>query len=109
MRVTRVPYPDELSQRFVAAARAAGVSASEDVSGPELDGAAISPVTIHKGQRWSTARGYSDRRHQGRGLPGDLPQIPRADTDAPSIMIGERRADFLLAQSATGRSAVAHN
>ena len=38
------------------------------------------PVTIHNGQRWSTARGYlrapeeSDRRHQGRGAPGDHPQ-----------------------------------
>ena len=62
MRVTRVPYPDELSERFVAAARAAGVAANDDVSGPELDGAAITPVTIHNGQRWNTARGYL--RHQ---------------------------------------------
>ncbi|WP_134427518.1 GMC oxidoreductase [Mycobacterium ulcerans] len=30
-----------------------------------------------------------------------LPRIPRANTNAPSIMIGERCADFLLAQSAT--------
>ncbi len=28
-----------------------------------------------------------------------LPQIPRANTNAPSIMIGERCADFLLAQA----------
>ncbi len=27
-----------------------------------------------------------------------LPEIPRANTNAPSIMIGERCADFLLAQ-----------
>lgn len=58
MRVARVPYPDELAGRFVAAARAAGVSGTDDVGGPELDGAAIAPVTIYKGQRWSTARGY---------------------------------------------------
>jgi choline dehydrogenase len=58
MRVGRTPYPDELSARFVAAARAAGVRADDDVSGPELDGAAIAPVTIHNGQRWSTPRGY---------------------------------------------------
>ena len=58
MRVTRVAYPDELSQRFVTAARAAGIAADDDVSGPELDGVAIAPVTIHNGQRWSTARGY---------------------------------------------------
>jgi choline dehydrogenase len=30
-----------------------------------------------------------------------LPQIPRANTNAPSIMVGERCADFLLAQSAS--------
>jgi choline dehydrogenase len=62
MHITRSPYPDELSHRFVAAARAAGVAANDDVSGPELDGAAITPVTIHRGQRWSAARGYL--RHQ---------------------------------------------
>ncbi|BAH51827.1 GMC family oxidoreductase [Rhodococcus opacus] len=62
MHVTRVPYPDELSLRFVAAARAAGVAASDEVSGPELDGAAITPVNIHKGRRWSTARGYLRHR-----------------------------------------------
>ena len=62
MRITRSPYPNELSQRFVASARAAGVAANEDVSGPDLDGAAITPVNIHKGRRWSAARGYL--RHQ---------------------------------------------
>jgi len=62
MRITRSPYPDELSHRFVAAARAAGVAANDDVGGPDLDGAAITPVNIHKGQRWSTARGYLHKR-----------------------------------------------
>jgi choline dehydrogenase len=62
MRITRSPYPDELSRRFVAAARATGVPANDDVGGPELDGAAITPVNIHNGQRWSAARGYL--RHQ---------------------------------------------
>ncbi len=58
MRITRVAHPDVLSQRFVTAARAAGVAADDDVSGPELDGATIAPVTIYKGQRWTTARAY---------------------------------------------------
>jgi len=62
MRITRSPFPDELSHRFVTAARAAGVAANNDVSGPDLDGAAITPVNIHKGQRWSAASGYL--RHQ---------------------------------------------
>jgi choline dehydrogenase len=62
MRIGRVPYPDEISGRFVAAARATGVAARDDISGPELDGAAITPATIHNGERWSTARGYLGRR-----------------------------------------------
>jgi choline dehydrogenase len=34
-----------------------------------------------------------------------LPEIPRANTNAPSIMIGERCADFLLARvPASGRA-----
>lgn len=62
MRIGRTPYPDELTMRWVAAARAAGVAAEDDVSGPGLDGAALSPATIVHGQRWNTARGYLGRR-----------------------------------------------
>jgi choline dehydrogenase len=62
MHITRLAYPDELSSRFVESARAAGVAATDDVSGPRLDGAALSPVTIYRGHRWTTARGYL--RHQ---------------------------------------------
>lgn len=36
--------------------------ANDDVGGPDLDGAAITPVNIYRGQRWSAARGYL--RHQ---------------------------------------------
>lgn len=63
MRVAPLRNPTELSSMFVAAARASGVPANNDVSGPHLDGAAISPVTIDNGQRWNTARGYLDPRH----------------------------------------------
>jgi choline dehydrogenase len=62
MRVARLQDPDELSSLFVTSARAAGVPANDDVSGPELDGAAISSVTIDRGQRWNTARGYLDHQ-----------------------------------------------
>jgi choline dehydrogenase-like flavoprotein len=34
-----------------------------------------------------------------------LPEIPRANTNAPSIMIGERCADFILAQSISAECA----
>jgi choline dehydrogenase len=60
VHVTRVAEPDEVSRRFVDAARAVGVAANDDVGGPDLDGAAISPVTVWKGQRWSAARAYID-------------------------------------------------
>lgn len=62
IRVGRIPYPDDLSDRFVAAARATGVAAVDDVSGPELDGAAITPATIYNGERWNAARGYLNHR-----------------------------------------------
>lgn len=62
MRIGRSPYPDELSRRFVAAARATGIAANDDVAGPDLDGAAITPVNIHAGQRWNVVRGYLNQR-----------------------------------------------
>ncbi|MBB3749539.1 choline dehydrogenase [Mycolicibacterium sp. BK634] len=58
IRVTRLAEPDVTSTRWVAAARAAGVSANEDLGGPDLDGTSIAPVTVWKGQRWNTARAY---------------------------------------------------
>jgi choline dehydrogenase-like flavoprotein len=81
MHITRSPFPDELSHRFVASARAAGVAANDDVSGPDLDGAAITPVNIHKGQRWSTARGYL--RHQN-----NLTVVTKAGVDRVTIRNG---------------------
>jgi choline dehydrogenase len=68
MHVTRVAEPDEVSRRFVAAARATGVAANDDLSGPDLDGAAISPVTVWKGRRWSTARAYLDSARRLRNF-----------------------------------------
>jgi len=62
MRVGRNPFSDELPEHFVASARAAGVPATDEISGPALDGAAVTPVTIHNGERWTTARGYLGRR-----------------------------------------------
>jgi choline dehydrogenase len=38
-----------------------------------------------------------------------LPRIPRANTNAASIMIGERCADFLLTQASAGPSVAAQN
>ena len=68
MRITRAAEPDEVARRFVDAARAAGVAANEDIGGPDLDGAAISPVTVWRGRRWSTARAYLDQARRGKNL-----------------------------------------
>ena len=82
MRVTRTAEPDEVSLRFVAAARAAGVAANDDVSGPDLDGAAISPVTVWKGLRWSPARSPGPSESTtGTGL-----KAPGAKASSPSWM-----------------------
>ena len=72
MHITRSPYPDDLSHRFVASARAAGVAANDDVSGPELDGAAITPVNITRASAEARRAVHptpeeSDRRHQSLG------------------------------------------
>ncbi|WP_370501098.1 GMC family oxidoreductase [Mycolicibacterium sp. jd] len=61
VRVTRVAEPDEVSRRFVEAAHHSGVPTNDDIGGPELDGASISPITVWRGGRWSTARAYLDR------------------------------------------------
>ncbi len=58
VRITRLPEPDVTSIRWLDSARAAGVSANEDIGGPDLDGSSIAPVTVWKGQRWNTARAY---------------------------------------------------
>ncbi len=58
MRVTRLAEPDETSTRWIVAAQESGVPTNSDISGPDLEGADIAPVTIWKGQRWNTARGY---------------------------------------------------
>jgi choline dehydrogenase len=68
MRVSRLAEPDDVSRRFVGAARTAGVAATDDISGPDLDGAAISPVTVWRGRRWSAARAYVDAARRRRNF-----------------------------------------
>ena len=58
VHVTRVAHPDPVAERFVEAAAATGIERSDDLSGPELAGTGISPVTVWHGRRWSAARGY---------------------------------------------------
>jgi choline dehydrogenase len=75
VRITRLAEPDVTSLRWVDAARAAGVSDNEDIGGPDLDGSAIAPVTVWKGQRWNTARAYlpaAQRRSNLTVLTGAL-------------------------------------
>ena len=57
VHVTRHRDPDPLTEKFIEAARAAGVPPSEDLSDCE-EGAGPSSVTIWKGRRWSAARAY---------------------------------------------------
>ena len=57
VHVTRQRDPDPLTEKFIEAARAAGVPASEDLSDCE-EGAGPSSVTIWKGRRWNAARAY---------------------------------------------------
>lgn len=58
VHVTRMAHPDPVAERFVDAAAATGIPRSDDLSGPDLHGVGISPVTVWHGRRWSAARAY---------------------------------------------------
>ena len=58
LNVMRLREPDDLSRRFVASARAAGVPANDDPNGAQQDGAFISQVTQKNGRRWNTASAF---------------------------------------------------
>jgi choline dehydrogenase len=105
MRVTRVAEPDEVSRRFVDAARASGVAANDELSGPDLDGAAISPVTVLNGQRWSTARAYLDparRRSNFSMVTGALVHRVVIDDGAAVGVEYERRGRRHIATARRG-------
>ena len=50
--------PNPLTLAFVAAARAQGLPANDDVNGAAQDGVGLVQVTQRRGRRWSTADGY---------------------------------------------------
>ncbi|MEQ8603255.1 MAG: choline dehydrogenase [Marivibrio sp.] len=61
----RVARPDRgrlhpLSRAFLAAGREAGWAESDDICGERQEGFGLLDQTIHKGERWSAARGYLD-------------------------------------------------
>lgn len=58
VHVTNNPKPDPLGELFIDAAAANDIPRNGDLSGPELEGTGVSPVTVWKGRRWSTARAY---------------------------------------------------
>ncbi|WP_285029973.1 GMC family oxidoreductase N-terminal domain-containing protein [Mycolicibacterium sp. lyk4-40-TYG-92] len=95
MYVTRVAQPTDEATRFVAAARNAGEAANDDISGPQLDGAALSPVTIWRGQRWSTARAYLDSASRRRNLTvatgSTVHQVVIERGNAVGVRFGHRR------------------
>ena len=57
VHVQRMSNPDPLAEKFVAAARATGIPANDDLSGPD-EGVGIAPVTVRRGRRFSAARAY---------------------------------------------------
>jgi len=67
----RVARPDRarlhpLSQAFLRAGREAGWAETDDICGARQEGFGLLDQTIHKGERWSAARGYLD---PARGRP----------------------------------------
>ncbi len=97
MRITRSPYPDELSHRFVASARAAGVAANDDVSGPDLDGASTIPGLWSCGEAACSGVHGANRLASNSLLDG-LVFAPRI-VDAIDAGKGEAEATGVLRRS----------
>ena len=67
LRVSDVPSPHWLSDRFVQAAGETGIAANTDYNGQEQEGAALAQTTIHGGFRQSAARAFlHPARRSGR-------------------------------------------
>lgn len=68
MKVRRQSDHDPIAERFVSAAAKNGPPISEDISGPDMFGTSISPVSVDRGRRWSAARGYLDPARKRKNL-----------------------------------------
>lgn len=60
MRVHRSKPQNPLAKAFLEAGVQAGYPATEDISGFRQEGFGVFDRSVHKGERWSTARGYLD-------------------------------------------------
>jgi choline dehydrogenase len=68
MKINPPRSPDPVTDAFVRSAVASGIAATDDLSGPALDGVGRSPTTVVGGRRWSTARGYLDPARRRRNF-----------------------------------------
>ena len=86
MRIAR-PRPDHpLSAAFLEAGRQAGYPETDDICGAVQEGFGVLDRSVHRGVRWSTARGYLD---PARGRPNL--QI-RTDALVTRVLLREGRA-----------------
>ncbi|MEM7073543.1 MAG: choline dehydrogenase [Pseudomonadota bacterium] len=60
MRVVRPAADTPLARAFLEAGRQAGYRATADINGQAQEGFGVFERSVHRGQRWSTARGYLD-------------------------------------------------
>lgn len=58
LKVSDQSFDHELPNALCAAARQAGLEPNDDFNGARQDGFGYYQMNIHKGRRWSTARGY---------------------------------------------------
>src|SRR4051812_30818240 len=67
LEVSKVRSPLDLTNKFYAAAEAAGIPYNPDYNSPEQDGISPSQVTQKKGARWSAANAYLRPAMKDRG------------------------------------------
>ncbi|WP_115719308.1 choline dehydrogenase [Gallaecimonas mangrovi] len=58
LKVSRGKIKNPLYEAFIRAGQQAGYPYTEDMNGYQQEGVGWMDMTIHKGQRWSTAKGY---------------------------------------------------
>ena len=96
IKVTRPAADNPLAQAFLEAGRQAGYPTTKDINGQVQEGFGVFDRSTHKGQRWSTARGYLDPARARPNL------AVRTDLQVRRITLKEGRATGVIALDSSG-------